>query len=616
MRNLTNLFQVAVSSPVNNIINKSSISLAGRLTLALNAVVVVVTLLAGGWFYLDATDRARVKIEAKAQQVSLYLQGALNLPLWEIDNQAVKMIGQTLMEDRELDTVIIKDSEGNVIFEEDKQNGTIALTHDSTIMHEDIVVGKVQVRFSEEQLRVQTEKLLWVNVTIVVALLLAISLSTIFLINRLLRRPISELTTVAKSFAQKPHMDFRDFSKSFKEFHPLLAVLSEMEEQINRQISQLRESEERFRQVAMTNWVWETDLDGRYKYCSENVIESLGYSAEEMVGKTPFDFMTTEEADRVRGLFTEIVAEKKQIVDLENWNIAKDGSNVCLLTNGGPFFDEDGNLIGYRGGDKNITDKKLAEIELAKYREQLEDLVEERTSELKEAQEELLQSERLATLGRLTATVSHELRNPLATIQTALFSVEDSLENNNYSQVLRPLELAERSISRCVNIIEELNNYARVKELNISDTSVDDWLRTVVEEQTIPDNISCELNLSSNVWASFDQEKLRQVAVNLITNAIHALQEKNSDSKKLQISTHILNDKYEIRFSDNGVGMSEEVKEKVFEPLFSTKGFGVGLGMVIVKNIIDQHQGEINIESKVGSGTTITLILPINILKR
>jgi PAS domain S-box-containing protein len=480
-------------------------------------------------------------------------------------------------------------------------------------MHEGIVVGYALVRFSEEQLRVQAEKLLWVNVTIVVALLLAISLSTIFLVNRLLSRPIEKLTTIAKSFAQKPHVDFKILSQDFKEFHPLLTVLSEMEEQINRQISQLRDSEERFRQVAMTNWVWETDKDGRYKYCSENVIESLGYSAEEMVGKTPFDFMPREEAARIRALFTEIVAEKKQIIDLENWNITKDGSNVCLLTNGGPFFDKGGNLIGYRGGDKNITDRKLAEIELAKHRMQLEDLVDERTSELKEAQEELLQSERLATLGRLTATVNHELRNPLATIQTALFSVEDSLENNNYSQVLRPLELAERSINRCVNIIEELNSYARVKELDISEKSVDNWLRGVVEEQSIPENIYCKLNLSCDIRASFDQEKLRQVAVNLITNAIHALQEKNSDSKQLHVSTHILDDKYEIRFSDNGVGMSEETKEKVFEPLFSTKGFGVGLGMVIVKNIIEQHYGAINVESKQGEGTTITIRLPVNI---
>jgi signal transduction histidine kinase len=131
-------------------------------------------------------------------------------------------------------------------------------------------------------------------------------------------------------------------------------------------------------------------------------------------------------------------------------------------------------------------------------------------------------------------------------------------------------------------------------------------------EHSIPEEISCELDLSSGVRTLLDQEKLRQVVVNLIANSIHALQEKKSARKQLQISTQLLDDiNYEIRFRDNGIGMSDDVKKKVFEPLFSTKGFGVGLGMVIVKNIVEQHHGEINIESQMGQGTSITLRLPI-----
>ena len=372
------------------------------------------------------------------------------------------------------------------------------------------------------------------------------------------------------------------------------------------------ESEERFRQVAMTNWVWEVDLEGRYTYCSENVIETLGYSREEIIGKTPFDFMSQKEANRVGEIFTELIASRKRIIDLESWNVTKNGSEICLLTNGVPFYDNSGNLMGYRGGDKDITDRKRAEEELVKHKDQLELLVDERTLKLKEAQAELIQGERLATLGSLTATVSHELRNPLGTIQTALFSIEESLERNDSSQVARTLELADRSISRCVTIIEELNSYARVKDLDISETSVDDWLRAVFKEQSIPEEISCELDLSSGVRASFDHEKLRQVVVNLIANAVHALQDKQSNGKHLRVSTHLLDNKYEIRISDNGIGMTSDIKEKVFEPLFSTKGFGVGLGMVIVKTLVDQHHGEINIESKEGEGTTVTLRLPIN----
>jgi PAS domain S-box-containing protein len=592
-------------------VNKLGTSLAGRLILALTAVVAVVTLLAGGWFYFDVNHKAKARIEAKAQQLGIYLQGVLSLPLWEIDDQEVRIIGQTLMEDRTLNAVTIQDSEGTTIYTRQRDKGPTALPHLVSIKHGDEVVGSVQVSLSMEAISAQTEKLLWVNVIILLAVLVAITLSTVFLINRLLRRPIEQLTTVAKTFGQGSHKGLKAMPKSYREFHPLLTVLTEMEEQLNRQISELTESEERFRQVAMTNWVWETDLDGRYTYCSENVVETLGYSSEEMLGQTPFDLMLEEEAVRIRDLFAEAVADKKPIIDLENWNVTKDGSKVCLLTNGVPFFDEEGNLIGYRGGDKDITNRKLTEEELAKHREHLEILIEDRTLKLKEAQAGLIQGERLATLGRLTATVSHELRNPLGTIQTSLFSIEDGLERNEPHQVARSLELAECSINRCVTIIEELNSYTRVKRLDVSETSVDDWLRAVLKEQSIPEEISCELDLSSGVTASFDREKLRQVVVNLIANAVDALQDEQSKGNHLRVSTHLLDDKYEIRFNDNGIGMTSDTKEKVFEPLFSTKGFGVGLGMAVVKNIVDQHHGEINIESKEGEGTTVTLRLPL-----
>lgn len=126
----------------------------------------------------------------------------------------------------------------------------------------------------------------------------------------------------------------------------------------------LRENEERFRQVAMTNWVWEVDLEGRYTYCSENVKDTMGYSREEIIGKKPFDFMSQEEASRVGEIFTKIFATQGRIIDLVNWNITKSGSEICLLTNGAPFYDKAGNIIGYRGGDKDITDSKRAEEEL------------------------------------------------------------------------------------------------------------------------------------------------------------------------------------------------------------------------------------------------------------
>ncbi len=125
----------------------------------------------------------------------------------------------------------------------------------------------------------------------------------------------------------------------------------------------LRESEKRFKDISfsMADWIWEVDEKGVYTYCSDKVQNVLGYSVDEIIGKTPFDFMDHEEAEKIKNIFKQILEQKKPIKDLENWNINKDDRKICLLTNGIPILDENGNITGYRGVDKDITERKKAE---------------------------------------------------------------------------------------------------------------------------------------------------------------------------------------------------------------------------------------------------------------
>jgi PAS domain S-box-containing protein len=124
----------------------------------------------------------------------------------------------------------------------------------------------------------------------------------------------------------------------------------------------LAKSEERFRAIAESSldWFWEVDVQGVYTYCSEKVRDVLGYSDKEIIGKTPFDLMRPDEVERISPTFQRIIAGKALIIDMENWNLHKDGHEVCFLTNAVPMIDESGNLIGYRGADKDITKLKQA----------------------------------------------------------------------------------------------------------------------------------------------------------------------------------------------------------------------------------------------------------------
>ena len=125
----------------------------------------------------------------------------------------------------------------------------------------------------------------------------------------------------------------------------------------------IKESEKRFRDIveSSADWIWEVDKNGKYTFASEKIKQILGYTPKEIIGKTPFDFMPKEEAKRVGEIFRKIVLKKKPIVDLENWNLTKQGKRICLLTNGVPMLDEKGKIIGYRGVDKDITERKKAE---------------------------------------------------------------------------------------------------------------------------------------------------------------------------------------------------------------------------------------------------------------
>lgn len=141
----------------------------------------------------------------------------------------------------------------------------------------------------------------------------------------------------------------------------------------------LRESEARFRDVAFSSadWVWEMDVNGVYTYCSDRVIDVLGYTVAEVIGKTPFDFMIPREADRVGPLVAAFIAAHEQIIDLENWNQTKDGRTVLLSTSGVPMFNAAGELIGYRGVDRDITERKQAELARDRLTAELEERLEQ-----------------------------------------------------------------------------------------------------------------------------------------------------------------------------------------------------------------------------------------------
>ena len=369
----------------------------------------------------------------------------------------------------------------------------------------------------------------------------------------------------------------------------------------------LKNSEQRFRDFAesTSDWFWEQDQNLRFTALS-NAVETSGMTVAEHLGRTRREVVTLGVTEEQWQAHEADLMARRAFQNFRFQRQTPDGEIRHFSVSGKPFYGTDGRFRGYRGTAKDVTAEIANEIDLASR-------VETRTAELRAAQEELIRKERLSALGQLTATVAHELRNPLSAIRNSIFAVKE-IATRHGLLLDRPLQRIERGISRCDRIIGDLLDYTRLRELRRMSLVADTWLSEVLDEQKIPEGVSLFRDLSApGIHLDFDPERLRRVIVNLIENAAQALTDAPADGRERQIivSTRTFGEEFEFAIADSGPGITAEILPKVFEPLFSTKNFGTGLGLPTVKQIVEQHGGSVWIASEPGLGTRVAVRLPL-----
>ena len=179
----------------------------------------------------------------------------------------------------------------------------------------------------------------------------------------------------------------------------------------------------------------------------------------------------------------------------------------------------------------------------------------------------------------------------------------------------RQLERMERSIGRCDRIISDLLDYSRLRTLHRSPVVFDQWLDEVLSDQHLPQGIVLIRQLGAiGAAIGIDVDRMRQVVNNLIENAAQAMQGTDSAQRQCRIvvSTALAEDTFELSVVDTGPGVSAEILPKVFEPLFSTKSFGTGLGLSVVRQIVEQHGGTVTLASEPGKGVRVAIRLPLH----
>jgi two-component system sensor histidine kinase/response regulator len=380
-----------------------------------------------------------------------------------------------------------------------------------------------------------------------------------------------------------------------------LLALGIMLHWLGRSQRDLAKSEQRFRDLIFfsADWVWEVDTQGRYTYASERVVDVLGYHPEDLIGTTPFDLMPDSERSPIEAVFQELLANPQAFRDLDNINRHQDGTLRYIASSGTPIFSEDGKLTGFRGVGRDVTTRRLAEIERNHYRESLEAKV--AASRAKSA---------------FLANMSHEIRTPMnAILGLTHLAQRDSGDPDQQKRLGKVTEAAQHLMAIINDVLDISKIEADKLVLENTDFSLSQVCANAcnlvaerAETKHLP--ISTQIDPAIPAMLRGDPLRIQQVLLNFLSNAIKFTERgkvtlsaslRKSDSNGIVVYCAV---------TDTGIGIASEAQARLFLPFeqadsSTTRRYGgTGLGLAITRRLVEAMHGEIGVNSAPGQGST------------
>ena len=391
----------------------------------------------------------------------------------------------------------------------------------------------------------------------------------------------------------------------------------------------LQESEEKFRNLveASSDWVWEVDKEFKYVYSSPKVEELLGYNPEEIMGKTPYDFMSEEDAAKVEKVVSEIFRQQESFKCLVNKNMHKDGRTVVLETSGVPVYSSEGDFRGYRGIDRDVTEREKAEQELKRKTEELQkskELLEEKNIELSQLNSRLAESQKeLKELNlskdKFFSILAHDLRSPFNSLLAFSKLLSEEYDNLTNDEKKKFISNINNSTNNLYHLVENLLEWSRIQTGKLQsepkDLDLQEFTSGIIYTllgNAMNKNIELVNNVEKSTFVRADERMLNSVLQNLVSNAIKFTKQDG----KITVASRRSGNMVEISVKDSGVGINKDDLQKLFriDIQHSTTGTanerGTGLGLILCKELVMKCGGDISVESELNVGTTFTFTLP------
>ncbi|MDG4475515.1 PAS domain S-box protein [Thiovibrio frasassiensis] len=362
----------------------------------------------------------------------------------------------------------------------------------------------------------------------------------------------------------------------------------------------LLQSEERFRSLVenSSDWIWEFDENEIFTFSSPRVRELLGYEPDEVIGKSAFFFIPEGEREAVARDFLLAKEARLPFSNLLNVNRHKDGHLVSIESSGVPVFDGEGTFRGYRGIDRDISERKNMEAQLC-------------------------QAYKMEAIGTLAGGIAHDFNNILAAIlgYTELARLEIGKAEHPAQQSLQ--EVLKAGL-RAKDLVQQILAFSRKSEQEMGGVQIAPLVKEALKllRALIPTTIEMKQEISEDLWDILaDPTQIHQVIMNLCTNAVQAMEPdggvlfvrlQNVDNtstgrRDLGPGCYV-----QLSVSDSGMGIEPELQKRIFDPYFTTKGLGrgTGMGLAVVHGIVKSHHGLIQMESVPGQGTTFQVFFP------
>ncbi len=387
---------------------------------------------------------------------------------------------------------------------------------------------------------------------------------------------------------ERERVQFREFDRIAKYANRMLDDRSKIEEA-------LRCSETKFRDLVETSCdlIWEVEADSYIRtYVSPQIEDMLGYRPDEVIGRPFTDFMPEKNIPALISKLEEVAAQRGSIKFLEQKLQRKDGTEIIIESNAVPFFHKNGKLAGYRGVDRDVTERRLADEELQKMRQ-------------------------LTSIGTLAGGIAHDFNNILMGIfgNIELARLNISTDHPAYRFIVS----ADMALQRATKLTRQLLTFARGGDPLLEAVDLQEIVKTSVTFNLTGSSVKAHFSLPDDLWqVKADKGQLDQVIANLIINAKQAMPEggsiyieaRNIEHIQEPSAPHLSGSFVKLAIRDQGTGISEKYLDRIFDPYFTTKQTGSGLGLATVHGIIKKHGGHIKVESTPDRGTLFEIFLP------